>query len=227
VATQLTFDLALRPALGREDFLVAPSNRAAVELVDRWPDWRAPAALLVGPPGSGKSHLVEVWRNRAQARLARAGEVVAARVPELMAAGALAIDDAPPEPPDEAAWFHLLNLAREQRGFVLIAARMPPAAWGIALPDLRSRLAAAPAVELGPPDDELLRGVLVKLFADRQLAVDEPLIAYLLARMERSLGAARALVTALDRAALSARSAITRRLIAQVLAETTPRDLFD
>lgn len=225
-ARQLALALPHRAALAREDFLVSPSNAAAVALIDRWPDWPSHAVLLVGPAGSGKSHLVEVWRQMSGARRVAADSLRQTDVPGLLEAGSLALEDAPGERLDEKALFHLMNLAREQGSRLLITAAAHPASWGLALPDLVSRLRAAPVVELGPPDDELLRGVLVKLFADRQLAVDEPLVSFLLTRMPRSLDAARLLVAEIDRRALEEHAEVTRPFVSRVLATFTAPGLF-
>jgi chromosomal replication initiation ATPase DnaA len=214
---QLVLDLPHRAALEREDFLVSPANAAAVAMIDAWRDWPSHVAVLAGPPGSGKSHLVEVWRKAAGARRAEAGEISEAGVPDLLSTGALAVEDAPGPGLDERAMFHLLNLSRQQGGRVLITALDGPASWAITLPDLRSRLRAAPVTRLGPPDDALLRGVLVKLFSDRQLAVDEAVVTYLLKRMPRSFAAARDLVATLDAASLAGKAEITRSFVARTL----------
>jgi chromosomal replication initiation ATPase DnaA len=223
---QLTLDLAHRPARGREDFLVTPSSRAAVGLIDMFPNWQNHAVAIVGPAGSGKSHLLEVWCGMSGAALAPASELHEENVPALLASGALAIDDAPGASLDERALFHLLNLARQDRAHVLIASNSHPAGWRIALPDLASRLKALPVAELGPPDDQLLRGVVVKLFADRQLGVDEGTVSYLLLRMPRSLEAAGALVAEIDRQALEEKAEITRGFVARVLQSFTAPGLF-
>jgi chromosomal replication initiation ATPase DnaA len=224
---QLIFDLPHRTALGREDFLVTASNQAAVAMVDDWRNWPSHCAVLAGPPGSGKSHLVEVWRQASGAVLTAAGGLTEAAVPDLLATGALAVEDAPGAALDERAMFHLLNYARQTGAKVLMTSAVLPAAWDIALPDLKSRLRAAPVTILGAPDDTLLRGVLVKLFADRQLAVEEPVISYLLLRMPRSFEAARQIVAFLDTAALASKSEITRNFAAKALADVLAPSLFD
>jgi chromosomal replication initiation ATPase DnaA len=225
LAQQLVLDLQLRPALGRDDFLVADSNAAAVQLIDQWPNWPARAAVLVGPPGSGKSHLGEVWRRASGAALRLADALTVELVPELMAQGAVLIEDVDCGPLPEKALFHLLNLARETAGHLLFTARVWPLNQ-VALPDLQSRLSAVAAVAILPPDDGLLRGVLVKLFSDRQIAVDEALISYLVNRMPRSLDMARQLVARIDAAALERKVEITRSFAGQILAEWESPDLL-
>lgn len=222
---QLVLQLPHRQALGRDDFLVAESNAAAVTMIDHWPDWPAHAAIIVGPPGSGKSHLVEVWRQRSKAARVEAAEVRVETAPELLRSGAVAVEDAAPAL-DERGLFHLLNLARQQSSSILLTAQARPEQWKIALPDLLSRLKAIPVLEILPPDDALLRGVLVKLFFDRQIAVDEATISFMLTRMPRSLGAARLLVAEIDRRALEERAEVTRSFVARVLAEFSAPGLF-
>jgi chromosomal replication initiation ATPase DnaA len=222
---QLVLDLPHRQALGRDDFLVTGSNAAAVALIDHWPDWPAHAALLIGPPGSGKTHLVEVWRQRSNAARIQAADVTVESAPELLSSHAVAIEDAR-NPLDEKALFHLLNLAKQQGSSVLITAQRRPELWKIALPDLLSRLRAVPVVEILPPDDALLRGVLVKLFFDRQIAADESTVSFMLIRMPRSLGAARLLVAEIDRRALEERAEVTRPFVAKVLSDFEAPELF-
>ena len=223
---QLVLDLAHREAQGRDDFLVTPSNAAAVAMVDRYPDWPHYGVVLLGDAGSGKSHLLEVWRQAAGARLIAASGLAGEPPDQLLAGGALAIDDAPGANLDERALFHVLNLARQTGSHVLIASNLDPAQWAVALPDLASRLRALAVARLDPPDDVLLRGVLVKLFADRQLAVEEPVVSYLMLRMPRSLEAARALVAEIDRLALVEQAAVTRGLASRVLQRLTEPGMF-
>jgi chromosomal replication initiation ATPase DnaA len=213
---QLTLAFGHEASFSRDDFLEGPSNAAALDLVERWPDWPARVVVLAGPEGSGKSHLAEIWANRAGARRLSANALDQASVPAALATGGLVLENVA-DPCDEVALFHLLNLANEQAASMLLTARQPPVLWAIRLPDLKSRLRALPVVELRAPDDALLRAVLVKLFADRQLAVDEGLIGYLVTRIERSFAAARAAVALLDREALRQQRPVTRALAAQML----------
>jgi chromosomal replication initiation ATPase DnaA len=217
IPRQLALALDHAESFAREDFLSGPCNAAALALIDRWPDWAGQAVVLVGPEGAGKSHLAAIWAAAAGARFLAARALAGAALPAALATGALVVEDLAAGQFDERALFHLLNLAREERAFVLLTARTPPAGWKLAIPDLASRLKALPVVALTAPDDVLLRGVLVKLFADRQLAVDESLVGFLVKRIERSIAAARAVVAELDREAMRQQRPLTRALAAEVL----------
>jgi chromosomal replication initiation ATPase DnaA len=219
---QLTLDLALPPpTYARADFVPSNGNREALAWIDRWPDWPAPALALAGPPGSGKTHLGRIWAAQADALVLDSGDLDGKDVADLTALSdanaALLIDRAERAP--ERALFHLYNLMRERRGHLLLLSELPPAHWKIALPDLASRLRAAPAVAVEPPDDELLGSIILKQLADRQLHAGPGVVQYLVARMERSAEVARRLVAALDRRALAERREIDRRLAADVLTE--------
>jgi chromosomal replication initiation ATPase DnaA len=216
---QLALDLPVEPSFDPDDFLVSPSNEAAYAVIEAWPAWPDRIRLLVGPAGSGKSHLAAVWRARSHAWTLRADEVAEAEVPHLVSCGALVLEDCDRGPLPEAALFHLVNAARERGCFVLLTARRPPGEWGLATADLVSRLRLAPLSELGPPDDALLRAIFVKLFVERQLVVDTSLVDYLALRIDRSVPAARAIVERLDREALARQSRISRALAADVLRE--------
>jgi chromosomal replication initiation ATPase DnaA len=185
---QLAFALPHTESLTRDNFLEGPANAAGLALVDGWPDWPNRIMLLVGPEGSGKSHLATIWAEQAGARSIPAH-----------------------------ALFHLMNLAREEAAFVLITARTPPTALQIELHDLRSRLRAVPTVLLLPPDDQLFRALIVKFCADRQLIVDETVVSYLASRIERSYAAVRQAVELLDTEALRLGRPVTRALAADLL----------
>jgi chromosomal replication initiation ATPase DnaA len=219
---QLTLALGYRESFDRADFLPGRGNETALALIDRWPDWPARTIAVVGPEGAGKSHLAAIWAKAAGGRVIASRAVDAASVPQSLATGALVIEDAGRGDLDEAALFHLLNLALEQRAYVLITARQPPATWPIALADLASRLRALPVVTLDAPDDTFLSAVLVKLFADRQLAVDGRLIKYLVRHTERSVAAARNTVAELDSEALRLKRPVNRALAVEILRRRAP-----
>ncbi len=219
---QLIFDLPIAEGMSAEDFLVTDSNRAAFEIIMRWPEddvlaGSSPLLNLHGPEGSGKTHLAEIWRARTGALRAQPDDVCTDNLPALLSTGRLVIEDMPGAHLDETALFHLINMARENHARIMLTARTPPAAWPITLPDLATRLAAAQSVAIAPPDDALLRALLVKLFTDRQLRVPEEVISYLLVRMERSAAAAQRLVTLIDREALKHKAKITRPFVARLL----------
>jgi chromosomal replication initiation ATPase DnaA len=216
---QLALALDHAESHAREDFLAGPSNAAALGLVERWPDWPSRIVLLRGPEGSGKSHLGAIWARQSGARILSPRMLRGAEVPIALATGALVLDNLAEGSCDEAALFHLLNLAREERAYLLITARSAPATWRVAIPDLASRLRALPVVSLDAPDDALLRAVIVKLFADRQLAVDESLVGFLATRIERSFAAARETVRALDSQALRLKRPVTRALAGDLFRE--------
>lgn len=214
---QLPLNIPPQPALRREDFLAAPGNAAALALIDAYPDWPAKVVCLVGPEGAGKSHLAAIFAERAGARIVQARLLERGNVPEALSTGTLVLEDLEPGAFEEAALFHLLNLAREHNAVLLLTARTPPATFPLATADLASRLRTVPVFEIAPADDALLAAVLVKLFADRQIVADEATVQYLLLRMQRSVASAKRVVEAVDQAALAAARPVTRALAAQVL----------
>ncbi|MGH6790783.1 MAG: chromosomal replication initiator DnaA [Pseudolabrys sp.] len=214
---QLALALDHAESFAREDFLSGPPNEAALALIDRWPDWPDRMVVLVGPEGSGKSHLASIWASEVGARALSAHSLTHINLPLALATGALVVDDVAPESVDERALFHLLNLAREERASLLLTARSVPAAWTLEIRDLSSRLRVLPVVSVAPPDDALLRSLIVKLAADRQLQVDEGLVSFITARIERSFAGARAAVTRLDHEAMRQQRPVTRALAAELL----------
>lgn len=217
---QLALSLPHPAEYGRDSFVAGASNAAALRAIDSWPDWASPVAVLTGPAGSGKTHLAHIWADRSGARLLASEAMDAETVPSLAPGEALVVDDIAAGAVPERALFHLINAAKELGASLLITSRRRVGDWQIGLPDLRSRLRMATPLVLDAPDEELLRKVLVKLFADRQLIVDRAVLDYLLVRMERSLGEAASLVEALDREALASGRSITRTIAARVLSGT-------
>ncbi|MCC6597577.1 MAG: DNA replication protein [Alphaproteobacteria bacterium] len=230
-ARQIPLDLEMRPALGREHFLIGPCNRDAVAWIDRWPDWPAPLLFLSAPPASGKSHLAAVWLQKAGAVSVRPEMLVSLNAEEIAAQGHnLVIDGIDPwigAREAEITLFHLYNILKEEGRFLLVASRMCPAQSDFVIADLASRFRAAPQALIKPPDDTLLASVLIKLFSDRQLSVGNDVIRYILPRMERSFTAVRDLVENADRAAMAAKRGISVPLLRQVMSEMQQDDLFD
>ena len=217
---QLALAFEHRPALGAEDFWVAPSNADAVAWIDRWRAWARPALVLYGPPGCGKTHLGHVFL-AATGGAGIAGVDIAAADPALLAeAPAVLVEDADriSGAPAERALLHVYNLIGEAQGRLLLTARSAPARWPFELPDLASRLRAVSTVAIAAPDESLIGALLVKLFADRHVKVDPAVVAFLVARMERSFETARQLAAALDTAALAEGRAITVPLAKAALA---------
>lgn len=217
---QLAFDLPTKVALGREDFFVSPANALAVAALEGWQGWPMGKMVLVGPSGAGKTHLAHVWAAEAEAEIVAARALAHADLPTLAAHKRVAVEDADALAGDvqgQEAMFHLHNLLAEARGALLVTATRPPRDWGLTLADLASRIQAASVTRLSSPDDALLSAVLLKLFADRQLAVQPALIPWLVARMDRSFESARNIVARLDARALAEGRAITRQLAAEVL----------
>jgi chromosomal replication initiation ATPase DnaA len=222
---QLVLDLARRPALGRADFFVSGGNALALAQVDRWPDWPGGKLALIGPKGAGKTHLVHVWAARAEAIILDSAPLGELDVTSVPTAAALAVEDCDTGLTEaaEAVLFHLHNRLAAGGGSLLVTGVEAPARWDLRLPDLASRLRAAPVAALEAPDDALLAAVLVKLFHDRQLPVPPEVVAFLLPRMERSFEAAERLVARIDRFGLARRRAVTLRLAAEALqAEEAP-----
>ena len=216
---QLVLDLPVVETFRREDFFVSPANAAALAAVDGWPSWPGSKMLVIGPRGSGKTHLAHLWARATGATLVRGAALAEADIPSLTAAGPVVVEDAEAAAgirAAEAAFFHLHNIVT-QGAALLVTAATPPRDWGLTLPDLASRLQAAPLTRIDPPDDALLSAVLVKLFADRQIAVPPNLIPYMVQRMERSLATARQLVATLDAVALAQGRPITRQLAADLM----------
>ncbi len=220
-AQQIPFDLCHRAALGRDDFLIAPSNESAAQWVDRWPDWPAPLLVINGPAASGKSHLAAVWRDKTKAEAIKAEMLISREAEDIAKISKhIAINNIDPwlgEGEVETTLFHLYNMFKEEGRTLLVTMRMAPSHFDFMLPDLASRFRAAPLATIEAPDDDLLAAILVKLFADRQLMIGTEIIAYVLPRMDRSFAAARDIVETADSMALSQKRGISVPLMRQVL----------
>jgi len=213
---QLLLALDHSVSFAREDFLRGPSNAEALNLVERWPDWPDRIVALIGPQGSGKSHLAAIWAEATGARVLSAKLLPHSDLPAAFATGALVLEDLEFEGLDERALFHLLNFAREQAANVLITSRSPLTTFPVVIRDLASRMRAVPSVALAAPDDALLRALIVKLAVDRQMAVDESLVSYVANRIERSFAAAHHAVQRLDEEAMRQHRPVTRALAVEL-----------
>ena len=219
MAQQLGFDLPVREALGRDDFLVAPSNAVALSMIDAWRTWPMNKLVLSGPEGAGKSHLAHVWANETGAQIVAATELDAATVDALFGS-AVAVEDVDRIAADQdrqTALFHLHNALQAAGHPLLMTGTATPNLWRLGLPDLQSRVDAAGHAALDAPDDSLLAAVLAKLFADRQLTPRPDVIPYLVTHMERSFAAARRIVADIDVDSLARKKPITRALAAACL----------
>ena len=221
---QLGFDLPGITALGRADFLVAPSNALAVSLIETWQDWPARKLVICGPEGGGKTHLAHVWAAMSDATIVQAATLDPADVPTL-AQRCVVVEDVPDitrDPQAQTTLFHLHNLVLEEGNALLLTGRGTPRHWGLTLPDLASRIEGTQTAILEPPDDALLSAVLAKLLSDRQITPKPDLIPYLTSRIERSFVAARDVVAVLDAASLARKRPVTRSLASAVLDKTEP-----
>ena len=214
--SQFTLKLALEPVYSAENFYLCASNEAAYRRVMRWPDWPSHCLIISGETGTGKTHLAQLWSGRAPAVVLEAENMA-----DFEPGSANMVVENIEKLRDEEALLHVFNYTREKGHFLLMTSRLPPAQLPFKLPDLTSRLKAAPQESIASPSDEMLAAVLRKLFADRQLKVEEAAIDYLLPRMERSLAYVHALVETLDSAALEQKKPVTTALIRRVLEATS------
>ncbi|WP_101067362.1 P-loop NTPase family protein [Roseovarius salinarum] len=218
-ARQLSFDLPVREARGREDFFVSPANAEAVAQIEGWREWPGRKLVLTGAPGSGKTHLAHVWSALAEARIVAARDLADREIGALTDRP-VAVEDVSAIAGDhaaEAALFHLHNMALAEGQSLLLTADTAPPAWQLSLPDLASRVAATPVARLQDPDDDLLAAVIMKLLADRQLVPTPGTIPYLVRRIDRSFAAAGRVVAQLDATALETGRPVSRALAARVL----------
>jgi len=217
---QLPLDLSVPVAHRREDLFESKANEMAIWMLDSWPDWPGRVSVLAGPIGAGKTHIANVWAEKSNATVSRCIDLknsLDTFVKKASDGGNFLIEDAGSGMIDETAMFHFLNAVKQGKGYCLITSRSWPIEWNVELADLASRLKAVQVFELSEPDDTLLRHVMVKLFADRQLTVDEKVVDYCVLRMERSLESVGRLVEAIDAEAMSRKSGISRSTAAQAL----------
>lgn len=226
---QLPLPLPIRESMGADDFITTPSNSLALAAIRDSDAWPGGKMLLIGPEGSGKTHIAQIWAGLLGAKVIPAAALAWADLPRLAGSGAVVVEDARGIAGDreaETQLFHLHNMLLPE-GRLLVTADAPPRDWGLVLPDLLSRLQAAAVTRLKAPEDELLMGVLTKLFRDRQISAPQPLLAYLVLRMPRAIGAARDLVAEIDARALAESRPIGLRLAAEILGEVPDGEPWD
>ena len=219
MAEQLGFDLPARAALGRDDFFVSDANAMALAMVDSWPNWAGNKLAIIGPEGSGKTHLAHVWAAQSGARIVDAASLTKDAVPDLVQTP-IAVENVPAIAEDAAAQdalFHLHNLTLAEGNSLLVTGISEPQHRGLTLPDLKSRLEGPTTAVLKEPDDALLSILLAKLFVDRQLTPNTETIAYMVKHMDRSFAEARRLVRDIDQASLAKKRKVSRALAAEVM----------
>ena len=214
-ARQLVLDLARDPSFDPEEFLVSASNAAAHAAIERWPTWSTRTLLLIGPPGSGKSHLGAIWAARARAQIITISRP--ATFDSLDGPVTALLESCDDAAYDQSAIFHLVNVVAETSGWLLMTARSGPAMWAVAIPDLLSRLRVVETITIQKPDIALIKAVMVKLFTDRQIRIDEEVVDYAALHCEQSLDAINVFVTAVDADALASGRRITRPLAIQTI----------
>jgi len=222
-AVQLPLQLPLEVTSAREDLVVTSANREAVNYLDNWPrstpdpgsrSGSSSIAILAGPVGAGKTHLANIWAARVGAKFLTPSTENGQEIPET---GSFVVEDIAQGGFSETWLFHLINATLVSKGNLLLTSRCWPGDWGIALPDLQSRMKLAHLLELFEPDDILLTGVLTKLFSDRQLQIQPDVVEYLVRRMERSLSSAQILVSEIDQLSLSEKRGVSKHLAGAAL----------
>ena len=219
---QLPLSLSHPTDFYSDDLVVTKSNKSAYELIERWPDWPMPVAVLVGPDGSGKTHFASVWADISKAQKIEPGQLDQA-ITFIEKGIPVLVEDMDGVDLNEVVFFHLINSVKERRVInpkttLLITARKGPSNWNVKLDDLASRLRSVTLATLEQPDDELLNAVAFKLFSDRQITVDPSVVEFLVSRSERSLFALGKTVDQIDRLALQRKSKITKALVSEALA---------
>lgn len=203
------------PSFDSADFLTLPCNMEAAEMLSKWPDWPLHAIALVGSRGSGKTHLGRAWLQKADAELFSRGDDIIA----LDEGASVLVDDADDNTISDEDLFHLYNWTRETGGSLLVTGVEAPNRWRKNLPDLTSRLATLPVLEIGTPDEVTLEVILQKQLSDRQLSIKDNVMNYTITHMQRSFAAARELVSALDKKTLAEKKNLTIPVVKEVLSE--------
>lgn len=223
---QLPFEFAHRPYMSKDDFIKAPCNAEALDMIEMWPQWPAFALCIYGPERCGKTHLAHIFSETVAIKTNRpyplprldAKDVDFDLPPQLFARSNCLIIEHLNGQINEEALFHLFNLYRNQGGFILFTALQPPARMNFRLPDLQSRLNMLPAIGISEPDDELLSALIIKLFMDRQITVSLDVVNYILVNMQRSFTYVHRLVKEIDDISLSYKRAVSIPIVKEAMA---------
>ncbi|MCR9213503.1 MAG: DnaA/Hda family protein [Proteobacteria bacterium] len=219
-ATQIPLNFPLRPASGREDFLVAPANEEAIAWIDKWPDWPTGFLVIKGPAGCGKTHLAHVWQKQTGARILTPKDLDTCSIEDIaeLTLTPLVMEDMGGKINDDA-FFHLFNMLTEKKQSLLMTTTKRVKKWKVKLPDLKSRLGTVPVAKVQQPDDQLFAALIVKHISDRQLAVEPDVVQYLVMRLERSFAEVRRFIALVDAKALAGGRKITKPFIRELLKE--------
>ena len=219
---QFRLPLTVPPRWDRESFAASPTNAEALESLDAWPAWPDGRLALVGPAGTGKTHLARDWARRVGAVVVEAASTGGAPLDLAALRGRpLLVEDADRRADgglvDDETLFHLINMAGVDGGSLLLTGRLAPVAWEAGVPDLRSRLNALTVARIEEPDDLVLEAVLRRGFEAAGIRPATDLYPYLMARLPRSAPAALAAVAALDEASIEQGREVNRALALAVL----------
>ncbi len=219
-ATQIPINFPLRPASGREDFLVSAANEEAIAWIDKWPDWPTGFLIIKGPSGCGKTHLAHVWQKQTGARILTPKDLEGNSIEDIaqLTLTPLVMEDLGGKIDDDA-FFHLFNMLTEKKQSLLMTTTKRVKKWKVKLPDLKSRLGTVPVTKVRQPDDQLFAALIIKHISDRQLAVEPDVVQYLVMRLERSFAEVRRFIALVDSAALAGRRKITKPFIRELLKE--------
>ena len=225
IAEQLIFNLNRQGKVGLENFYISKSNQVAVKTIKRWEDWPAKKLLLMGPSGSGKSHLADFWTRTTKARTLEINEISDFNLEELNNNSGFVIDDVDQirmfnkndKDRIEEKLFHLLNFSAQASCFLMMTSSAPITSWGLKLSDLISRLATIAVVELFPPDDDLLIAVLLKQFDDKQIKVSPEVVLFVSKRINRTFESIREFVNLADHLTLKNKRDVTIPFVSEIL----------
>jgi len=195
MSLQLPLDLESGDRYTRDRFIVTTELAAIIGVLQHPDQWLSPHLILLGPPGSGKTHLGHIFAAQTHGRFLTAEETHHLDFATLEPVSYV-VDDA--DRASEDALFHLFNHVQKTGKPLVLLTENQPIAWNVQLPDLSSRLGAMRIITLPEPDEDLLVAILNKLFAQRAISPSPDFIDYIVRRMDRSVSAAQKIVTELE-----------------------------